>query len=100
MATEGKPVTDIPKFDYRDVDESIRREDAWWKKAKASGRRFINFQVADSYAHYEVTGEKRYTLHHVDSGDGYRVNPAMIRGLRKVDIDNMLRRDSLFSSSF
>lgn len=60
----------------------------------------LRWQVADGYAVYIVTKSRPLTLAHVGSGDAYSVDPALIRGLRRQDVLDMLERERRFRSSF
>ena len=53
----------------------------------------VKWQRADGYAWYIVTSERPLTLQHIDYMDGYAVEPALIRGLTKADIEEMLERE-------
>lgn len=46
----------------------------------------VSFPYADSAAHYRVSKDKPLTLQHIPFCDGWQVDYAMIRGLRKTDI--------------
>jgi hypothetical protein len=50
----------------------------------------LRFQVADGYAEYLVIKDKPLTLQHVPFFDGYQVDSALIRGLRRVDVEQRL----------
>lgn len=89
MATEGTQVKDFPEIHWDDKNW-YAKEQAWWDKAEAEGRRFVRFPIADGEAVYEVRGVKRYKLHHVPVGDAWRIPASHLRGLRKVDIDRDL----------
>lgn len=52
----------------------------------------IRFPIADGYALYRVAKEKPLILEHIPYMDGYAVDAATIRGLRRTDIEAMLRR--------
>lgn len=52
------------------------------------GHRAIRFPVADGYACYYVTDN--FTLCPIEVEDGYSVHPALIRGLRRSEIQDML----------
>jgi hypothetical protein len=60
----------------------------------------VSFGVADGSAHYVVVKEKPLTLQHVPYGDAYQIPYVMIRGLRKSDILDMLKRDRGMKSIF
>jgi hypothetical protein len=60
----------------------------------------IRFQVADGYAYYRVVKASPLTVEWVPFGDNYQVHPAMIRGLNKADIVNMLNYDKRIASLF
>ena len=92
MATLGAPVK-VPDFGLGSPNvswrDAIDAEDKWEQEWLAN-HRYITFPVADGHALYEVRGTSRYTLHHVPIGDAWQVPYAMIRGLRKADIENMV----------
>lgn len=84
MAKIGPPV-EVPDFpmDY----DGIQAQMNWFDEFLESNDT-IKFQVADGYAHYLV--ENDYTLRHIDVLDGYHAHPALLRGLIKSEIDDML----------
>lgn len=52
----------------------------------------LQFPFADGYAHYVVIKNKPLTLQHIPFCDAWQVQPALIRGMRRVDIiDQELR---------
>ena len=59
--------------------------DASWKAVEAAGA-LITFPVADGKAVYIVRSVSPPVLQWVDWLDGYRADPALIRGLRSSDI--------------
>lgn len=61
---------------------------------------FISFPVADGKAAYLVTKESPLTLQHVPLGDGYQIDPAHIRGLRKADVLAMMRQERAWTAHF
>lgn len=46
--------------------------------------RIIRFPVADGYAQYMLATPTRWV--HLDEGDGWNADPALIRGMRAVDV--------------
>jgi len=80
---EGAPV-DVPDFG-RDWPAEQK-----WLEQYMKDHDVIRFPVADNYAFYEVRGN---TLHHIPVGDAYQAHPALIRGLTKREVDEMLERD-------
>ena len=46
----------------------------------------ISWSVADGYASYMVAEQSPLVMAHIDYGDGYQVDPIMIRGLVLSDI--------------
>jgi hypothetical protein len=56
----------------------------------------ISWQIADGYATYMVVKQKPLMVAHVNSGDGYQVDPIMIRGLRVSDVRERVARDKAF----
>jgi len=61
---------------------------------------FLSFPVADGFAHYVVTKARPLTVAHVPFGDGYRVAPMMIRGMRKSDVLAMVKRERAYARLF
>jgi hypothetical protein len=57
----------------------------------------VKFPVADGYALYYVSSARPLTLQHIPAGDAYTVHPAMIRGLTKKDILDLVRFDRMWS---
>lgn len=60
----------------------------------------ISFPVADGKAFYRVVKEKPLTLQHINYLDGYGVPIYLIRGLRKKDILELLRRKRALDKLF
>lgn len=62
--------------------------------------RLLSFGVADGYAYYYVRSFRPLVLQHVPYLDGYRADPALIRGLTPDDaeqrIDFALKMQKLF----
>jgi len=52
----------------------------------------LRFPVADGYACYAVKSVSPPVLQFMDLGDGYEADPALIRGLRAVDIRQRLQQ--------
>lgn len=50
----------------------------------------LQFPRADGYATYLVTKEKPLTVQHIPYMDAWTVEPALIRGLTKADVLEML----------
>lgn len=97
------------KQDDESWDAYIERQDALYDKLTEKSNSlpegevvgaFIRFQIADGYANYVVTKVKPLTLQYVRLGDGYQVAAAHIRGLRKSDILEMVRREKNLTSIF
>jgi len=59
-------------------------------KTLQNTRKVIDFPVADGTAYYVVVTEKPLTLQHVEFCDGYKVHPALIRGLTLADVNHQL----------
>ena len=68
-----------------------------FQKLRESDKPMIRFSVADGFAHYLVVSMSPLKLQHVPYGDGYMAHPALIRGLRKDDIEGMLERQKFWS---
>jgi hypothetical protein len=60
----------------------------------------VKWQVADGYAYYLVTKASPLTLQWVPFCDDYQVPAALIRGLRKADIIDMLNRERRIAELF
>ncbi len=60
----------------------------------------VRWQRADGYAVYIVIADKPLTLAHVDYCDGYQVEGALIRGLRRGDIEGMLGQEKRLHAMF
>lgn len=60
----------------------------------------IKFPVADGYAHYVVVNDRPLEVRHVPFLDGYRVHPALIRGLTIKDVREHVARDRRLASLF
>tara|TARA_Y100000310_G_scaffold280329_1_gene299985 strand:- start:328 stop:630 length:303 start_codon:yes stop_codon:yes gene_type:complete len=50
----------------------------------------LRWQRADSWAYYVVTKHSPLTIAHIDICDGWRIEPALIRGLRITDVRQQL----------
>lgn len=77
------------KFDGGDWRES-EHEKAFRKLLQEET--VISFGVADGGAYYLVKSMSPLKLQHIPYGDAYRVPYAMIRGLRKADVEAMVER--------
>jgi len=55
--------------------------------------RLINFPIADGRAWYKVTSVKPLKLLHLHFCDGYSISPITLRGLRLIDVANMVARE-------
>jgi hypothetical protein len=60
----------------------------------------ISWPVADGKAQYMVYTTKPLALLHLDYGDGYQVDPIMIRGLRVTDVKEKVRQAKALSEIF
>lgn len=92
-----------------DFQEEQRKEDAVIAVWAAQLRRtnpgalvgeIIRFQIADGYAQYMVKKEKPLQLVHLHVGDGYQIDPIMIRGLRLSDVRQRVSQEKKFASMF
>jgi hypothetical protein len=66
-------------------------------KHKHTGK-VIAFPVADGAAQYMLWTPTKWI--HLDEVDGYHANAATIRGMRAVDVDDMLARADRFAALF
>ena len=87
-----------PTIDFRaaNVREQI---DAAWKAVQAQGD-LLTFPVADGKAVYIIRSVSPPVLQWVDWLDGYRADPALIRGLRSSDIRTRLQQAKAFAALF
>jgi len=60
----------------------------------------VKWQRADGYACYMVVSEEPLQLAHIDHGDAYQVEPALIRGLIIEDIRLMVDSERAISELF
>ncbi len=60
----------------------------------------LRWQRADSYATYMVVSEKPLTITHLDLGDGWTIEPALIRGLNLSDVREMVRQNRALAAFF
>jgi hypothetical protein len=67
-------------------------------KGKVVGA-LLDWSVADGKALYLVVKEKPLTLQHIPYGDGYRVAPETIRGLRRQDVLHQLQMRKAFRAA-
>lgn len=88
MATLITPHFTPPAIDFRsgDIQKQIA---AAWAAIEQQGD-LLTFGVADGQAVYIVRSIHPPRLQWVDWLDGYRANPALIRGLRSKDIEQMI----------
>lgn len=60
----------------------------------------LKWQRADGYAIYIITAEDPLTIQHVDIGDAWTVEPALIRGLNRADVEDMVKRERSIRALF
>jgi hypothetical protein len=60
----------------------------------------IKWQRADGYAQYMVVSEEPLKLAHVNHGDGYEVEAALIRGINLEEVRQMVDRERALSEMF
>jgi hypothetical protein len=105
MAREAARSLEIP-YDFNlSWDEATKKYDAALDAAAKAARaknpgdmvgETIKWGVADGYAVYMIVKQKPLIVQHVDWGDGYRVDPIMIRGLRLSDVRQKVEARKLF----
>ncbi len=109
MARETARSIEIPwDFDlpYHENDKNYEKAlEAAAKAARAKNPgdmvgETIKWGVADGYAVYMIVKEKPLTVQHVDHGDGYRVDPIMIRGLRLSDVRGRVAQEKRIAELF
>ena len=89
------------------AEDWLSRTDALFDELERRSRlgdsivgKVISFPFADGYAHYIVFKESPLTVAPIPVGDRWQVSEIMIRGLRKADIESMVRRDAAMKSLF
>jgi hypothetical protein len=60
----------------------------------------FHFPVADGRAIYRVVSEKPFTVEHIPFSDAWNANPILLRGLRKADVVEMVRKKIFFEDLF
>jgi hypothetical protein len=60
----------------------------------------VKWQRADGYACYMVVSEKPLQLAHIDHGDAYQVEDALIRGINLEEIRQMVDHERSMSELF
>ena len=100
-----------PEIDWRKNDWQEREADYVATLAELAGKQYsgdtvgevVRWQRADGYAQYMVLSEKPLRLVHLDLGDGYGVEAALLRGLTLATVQGMVQREralrDLFTSS-
>lgn len=108
MAKRGYD-TELPAMTYTGDWRNSEHEKAFAElRAKAANvdpdgdltDAMIRFQVADGYAFYVVVKNSPLTLSHVRYADNYAVHDAMIRGLTRSDVADMVRREQAMKRLF
>jgi len=57
--------------------------------------RVVRFPFADGHAHYFVFSERPLVLQHIPYGDAWHADPALIRGIRQIDIRKRVDADRI-----
>lgn len=99
MARLGDPIP-MPKYSEFGSD--------WEKYYEAQNKAFaaldqskiIKWQRADGYALYFVESMKPLVLRHIPYLDAWTVEPALIRGLRVSDVQQMMYREKSLRRMF
>lgn len=93
-------------YDYKQVmaaEEQAVEVAAAKAQAKHPGTmagEVVAWPRADNYARYMIVSEKPLTLIHINTGDGYAIEAALIRGLRLADLRVMVDRDRAMRELF
>lgn len=106
MATQTKESIEV-KHDWSVYDHAKHTADrkeaiesaclaAREKNSDALVGKVVRWPVADGYAEYMILSEAPLVLQHIADYDGYRVEVALIRGLRLRDVEAMVAFDKLF----
>lgn len=90
-------------------DEWVAQEKAQLESAATAARAkapggtvggLLRWQRADGHAVYMVTSERPLKIAHVEVGDGWNIEPALIRGLRLAEVQAMLESERKMQSLF
>ena len=109
MATLAKQLNIDAPLSLDKIDEyRIKWTEAlgrWATEARAKNEgilvgEIVRWQIADGYAQYMVMSQKPLKLAHINEGDGYAVDSALIRGLRLVDVMGMINREHALKALF
>lgn len=97
----------LPAFDmktWREDEEKYLRELADLARAQSPGDELvgetIRFARGDGYAAYMVWKRRPLHLVWIELGDAWRVEDALIRGLRLADVEDKVRRDKALRALF
>jgi hypothetical protein len=60
----------------------------------------LRWQRGDGYAFYIVVNDDPLEIAHVPFGDEWRVEPPLIRGLNRDDVEDMLAREKAMADLF
>ena len=90
---------------YQKAEEDYIERLRQWVKANSDSNheaigKVIRTPRADSYALYMVLKVKPLQLIHIPVGDAWHADPAWIRGLRLVDVVEMVRADERLRKLF
>jgi hypothetical protein len=98
MAKLGRPYP-FPEYDSRkDFRLYMKEQDEALSKIPED--KIIDFPVADGKALYFVKSFEPLVLQHIDYLDGYAIPDAHIRGLRRNDVEELLRRGAVLRELF
>lgn len=101
-----KPAAGNWQLDHKNWREDIKRIDQMFDVLQAESDKLkpseivsglIRWGRGDGYALYRVCKDKPLTLEHVPFGDAWTVEAALIRGLNRQDVLEMLGMRRLFS---
>jgi len=82
----------LPSLTFNAADWRNSDHEVAMRELLSGDKPVIKFSVADGFAYYLVVSMSPLKLQHIPYGDEYAVHDAMIRGLRKNDVENMLER--------
>ena len=99
----------LPEPDYKNYDPRTDPHEVAFQKLLEESKALpegqlvgalISWPRGDGRAWYRVTAERPLTLQHVPYGDAWTVEPALLRGLRKADVEEMISRDRRLRAVF
>jgi hypothetical protein len=97
----GEPVDYRGDWQAQEEDQLYRFRQQFRSATKGDAvGEVVRWQRADGYACYMVASEEPLQLAHIDHGDAYQVEPALIRGINLEEIKQMVDHERAMSELF